>query len=49
MFSRGTRQGGTVAERKTIIDRTDALPVVRQARELADQPRWRLLLATSRL
>ncbi|WP_303795588.1 IS3 family transposase [Sandarakinorhabdus limnophila] len=33
-FVRGARQGGTVAERKTMIDRTHALPVTRQAREL---------------
>ncbi|WP_243452989.1 IS3 family transposase [Polymorphobacter multimanifer] len=33
-FLRGARQGGTVAERKTMIDRSHSLPVIRQAREL---------------
>ncbi|HEX8485272.1 MAG TPA: IS3 family transposase [Sphingomonas sp.] len=33
-FLRGARQGGTVAERKAMIDRSHALPVTRQAREL---------------
>ncbi|WP_457355678.1 IS3 family transposase [Sphingomonas sp. UYP23] len=33
-FLRGARQGGTVAERKTMIDRSHALPVTRQAQEL---------------
>ncbi|WP_414713820.1 IS3 family transposase [Sphingomonas sp.] len=33
-FVRGARQGGTVAERKAMIDRSHALPVTRQAREL---------------
>ncbi|WP_371262547.1 IS3 family transposase [Sphingobium sp. YR768] len=33
-FLRGAREGGTVAERKTMIDRSHALPLARQAREL---------------
>ncbi|PSO09662.1 IS3 family transposase [Sphingobium sp. AEW4] len=33
-FVRGAREGGTVAERKTMIDRSHALPLARQAREL---------------
>jgi putative transposase len=33
-FCRGARQSGTVAERKTIIDRSHSLPLTRQAREL---------------
>ncbi|WP_306286230.1 IS3 family transposase [Sphingomonas sp. Ant20] len=33
-FLRGAREGGTVAERKTMIDRSHALPLTRQAREL---------------
>jgi len=33
-FVRGARQSRTVAERKTMIDRSHALPVARQAREL---------------
>ncbi|WP_409349189.1 MULTISPECIES: IS3 family transposase [unclassified Sphingomonas] len=33
-FLRGAREGGTVAERKTMIHRSHALPVTRQAREL---------------
>ncbi|MDQ2765140.1 MAG: IS3 family transposase [Pseudomonadota bacterium] len=33
-FLRGARQGGSVAERKTMIDRLHALSVTRQAREL---------------
>ncbi|WP_410483012.1 IS3 family transposase [Sphingobium sp. KCTC 72723] len=33
-FLRHAREGGTVAERKTMIDRSHALPLTRQAREL---------------
>ncbi|MEG8016393.1 hypothetical protein [Sphingomonas sp. 22R3R2A-7] len=33
-FSPGALEGGTVAELKTMIDRSHALPVTRQAREL---------------
>ncbi|WP_281824923.1 IS3 family transposase [Sphingobium sp. BS19] len=33
-FLRRARQGGTVAERKTMIDRSHQLPLARQAREL---------------
>ena len=33
-FMRVARQGGSAAERKTLIDRTHSLPVARQAREL---------------
>ena len=33
-FVQGARQGETVAERKTMIDRTNALPVTWQVREL---------------
>ena len=34
LLSGGAWQGGTVAERKTMVDRSHALPVIRQAREL---------------
>ena len=33
-FGGRAREGGTVAERKTMIDRLHGLPLVRQAREL---------------
>lgn len=34
IFFRGARQGGTIAEPKTMIDRSHALPITQQAREL---------------